>query len=87
MSKSQKIEKWIIEKYDVRYNDVLFRPELLPKTNQNTSWIPLDDRMLSSLIRAIEKEIEIRPAKDLLYTILESDFSPSYNPFQDFLDE
>lgn len=84
MSKSQKIEKWIMEKYDVRYNDVLFRPELLPKINENTSWIPLDDRMLSSLIRAIEKEIEIRPAKDLLYTILESDFSPSYNPFQDF---
>jgi len=84
-SKSQKIESWLDSEYQIRYNDVLFRPELLQKNiPENKNWIPLDDRMLSSLIRAIEKDIEIRPAKDMLYTILESDFSKSFNPFHQF---
>lgn len=85
MSKSQKIERWLMENFEIRYNDVLFRSELLQKSIvNNTTWLPLDDRMLSSLIRAIERDIEIRPAKDMLYTILESDFCPSYNPFEVF---
>ncbi len=86
MSKTDKIEKWLTDNYYVRYNDILFRPELLSKKTEPRVWISLDDRMLSSLIRAIEKQIEIRPSKELLFSILESDFTPSFNPFTTFFD-
>lgn len=83
MSKDEKIENWISKHYAVRYNTILFRPELC-KLTEKKEWIPMDDRILSSIIRAMSKDLEFRPTKDLVYSILESDFSKSYNPFQDF---
>ncbi|WP_028523192.1 VapE domain-containing protein [Runella limosa] len=86
MSKTKKIEKWISDTFDTRYNKVLYRPELKIKSSKESDWTPLDDRFLSSLIRRIENDIEIRPSKDLLYTILESDFTKEFDPFKTFFE-
>ncbi len=82
MSKTAKIERWILDNYEIRYNEILFRPELNPKGE--SYWIELNDRLLSTLIRQIERDIEIRPSKDLMFAIMESDFAKSFNPFNDY---
>lgn len=85
MSKTKKIENWLNKEFELRYNKVLFRPELKQRSlGEKAFWIPLDDRLLSSLIRAIENDIEIRPSKDLMFSILESDFTPDFDPFLNF---
>src|SRR5690606_37372660 len=70
--------KMAIKRYaDIKYNEVLQRYEINGEQ--------MDTRRFNSLYVHVRKNVEGRPpSAELVRSIIESDFTPSYNPVHDF---
>jgi predicted P-loop ATPase len=78
-----KIESFLTQHYDVRFNVVMGRPEIRLKSVQQFK--VLTDRIFHSVLRHINKST-IKCSDKQLKSILHSDFLNSYNPFVDYFD-
>ncbi|MBO6793229.1 MAG: hypothetical protein JJ895_04925 [Balneolaceae bacterium] len=75
------IEGYLKYHYDFRYNEVLDRVELKPK--KGNEWELLSKREFNSLHRKIKNDGGTIGAESL-NSLLESDFSPTYNPMIEY---
>ena len=80
ISKNIQIEEFLSERYEFRYNTVLYRAEYRPRETGN--YVAIDRYRINTLKRALDKEINVQTSPENLYSIIESDFSPRINPVQ-----
>jgi predicted P-loop ATPase len=73
------IEMWLRQNYTLRYNEVFKKIEL----NGNI----LDDRGFNSLFISGRKLFDKELTKDLLFSLVDSDFTGSYNPIIEFFEK
>lgn len=79
------IQSFLNERYILRYNVLLGAIECKDKTSEFQEFKTVDNRMFASIANAIYLEgIEAKDAD--IKRILNSDFVPSYDPIQDYLD-
>ena len=89
------IEQFLRDNIFLRHNVVTRRVECrIPESDAFADWIadglptgkwlPISDRIVNTLWRAMSKTKVVR-TKDL-YQVIESDFSPDYNPFTHYLE-
>ncbi|NCA76150.1 MAG: virulence-associated E family protein [Alphaproteobacteria bacterium] len=76
------IEAYLSNHYQLRYNIVTSKLEIRKFAN-STSFVPLTDYQENSLLREILKS-NLKCSATLLRSILYSDFSNFYDPFQDY---
>ena len=72
------IKKYIKYNYDLKRNSV--------SRNLELDGEPINDTMLNSIFVSIRTE-EKKATKDLVFSIIFSDFIPTYNPFFDFFEK
>ncbi|OJX28727.1 MAG: hypothetical protein BGO86_15565 [Chryseobacterium sp. 36-9] len=77
------IEEYLNVKYLFRYNIVSMRTEY--SLIENNNFRPLDERKLKSLFIELNRN-NINVAKTNLESLLNSDYSTTFNPFTDFFD-
>jgi hypothetical protein len=79
--KQDDVIKMVIKRYaDIRYNEILQRYEIDGKQ--------MDTRLFNSLYVYVRKQVEGRPpSSELIRSIIESDFIPTYNPVAEFCDK
>ena len=82
-SKNERIEAYLQEKYDFRFNVIKSKPEYRTK-NEKTSFQPVTKFSLNSFKRRIDTELGISTSAENIRTILESDFSPKVHPVKDY---
>ncbi|ATS06120.1 virulence-associated protein E [Porphyromonas gingivalis] len=80
ISKNIQIEEFLSERYEFRYNTILYRAEYRPRETGN--YVAIDRYRINTLKRALDKEINVQTSPENLYSIIESDFSPRINPVQ-----
>ncbi|WP_311156819.1 VapE domain-containing protein [Prevotella nigrescens] len=80
ISKNIQIEEFLSERYEFRYNTVLYRAEYRPRGVED--YVAIDRYCINTLKRALDKEINVQTSPENLYSIIESDFSPRINPVQ-----
>ena len=71
----------------LRYNEITTRIEYLETDEQSEKcgqWLPINDRRVNSLWA--EMSTITRVNKQDLYSIIESDYVPPFNPFKDYFD-
>ena len=79
-SKNAQIEEFLSARYEFRYNTVLHRAEYRPRGTGD--YTAVDRYRINTLKRALDKEADVQTSPENLYSIIESDFSPSVNPVQ-----
>lgn len=82
-SKNERIEAYLQEKYDFRFNVIKSKPEYRMK-NDNNPFHPVTKFALNSFKRRIDTELGISTSAENIRTILESDFSPKVHPVKDY---
>lgn len=82
-SKNERIEAYLQEKYNFRFNVIKSKPEYRTKDG-NYSFQPVTKFALNSFKRRIDIELNISTSADNIRTILESDFSPKVHPVKDY---
>lgn len=82
-SKNERIEAYLQEKYDFRFNVIKSKPEYRIK-DSNCSFQPVTKFALNSFKRRIDTELGFSTSADNIRTILESDFSPKVHPVKDY---
>ncbi len=85
-SKNERIEGYLQEQYDFRFNTVKSKPEFRPK-NGNTPFVPVTKFALNSFKRELDTRIGAATSADNLRAILESDFSPKVNPVREYFEQ
>ncbi|MFN3851680.1 MAG: VapE domain-containing protein [Spirosomataceae bacterium] len=82
-NKVSKLEKYLLDNYNFRYNEVLKETEIKPKRSE-IEFIGLDERKLSD-IRIELSKVGFNGFKGILDDLLKSSsFAPSFNPFEDY---
>ena len=78
-----KLEKYLLEQYNFRYNEVTKKTEFKPK-NDKRAFGGLDERELANLRIELSKR-GLKGFKSLLDDLLKSSsFAPSFNPFNEY---
>lgn len=81
-SKIQRIEKYLSHFWEFRYNIMEDEPEYKPREGEK-GWTKVEDRFASSVMRKMEYD-GMMVSSNRLRSILISDFSPEFDPFQDY---
>lgn len=71
--------KAFLKTYDLKFNEITRNYELNGE--------PMTDRDYNSLYIKAKEQVDIKITKDLLFSIIDSDNTPSYNPFSDFINK
>lgn len=71
--------KAFLKIYDLKFNEITRNYELNGE--------PMTDRDYNSLYIKAKEQVDIKITKDLLFSIIDSDNTPSYNPFSDFINK
>lgn len=71
--------KAFLQTYDLKFNEITRNYELNGE--------PMTDRDYNSLYIKAKEQVDIKITKDLLFSIIDSDNTPSYNPFSDFINK
>lgn len=82
-SKNERIEAYLREKYDFRFNVIKSKPEYRPK-NDERLFQPVTKYALNSFKRRIDTEIGLSTSAENIRAILESDFSPKVHPVKEY---
>jgi predicted P-loop ATPase len=82
-SKNGRIETYLREKYDFRFNVIKSKPEYHSK-EEGASFQPVTKFALNSFKRSIDIEVGISTSAENIRTILESDFSSKVHPVKDY---
>lgn len=82
-SKNERIEAYLQQKYDFRFNVIKSKPEYRIKTG-NCIFQPVTKFALNSFKRRIDTELGISTSAENIRNILESDFSPKVHPVKDY---
>lgn len=82
-SKNERIEAFLREKYDFRFNTVKSRTEFRDKAD-GLSFAPLTKFDINSMRRSLDASQGINTSGDNIRAILESDFCPKVNPVQEY---
>lgn len=85
-SKNERIEAFLREKYDFRFNVIKSKPEYRTR-NDNSIFHPVTRFALNSFKRRIDTELGISTSAENIRTILESDFSPKVHPVKDYFQQ
>lgn len=68
-----------LKQYDLKFNEITRDYEIDGR--------PMIDRDYNTLYISAKKSIDIKITKDLLFSIIDSDHTDSYHPFQDFINK
>lgn len=71
--------KAFLSEYGMKFNEITRHIEIDGKI--------LDDRSYNSIYIRAKEVVSEKVSKDLLFSIMESEFTPEYNPFMDFFEE
>jgi predicted P-loop ATPase len=82
-SKNERIEEYLQEKYDFRFNVIKTKPEYRIK-DDDSPFQPVTKFALNSFKRRIDTELGISTSAENIRTILESDFSPKVHPIKNY---
>lgn len=82
-SKNERIETFLRERYDFRFNTVKSRTEFREREVE-TPFLPLSKFDINSMRRRLDASIGIVTSGDNIRAILESDFCPKVNPVQEY---
>jgi predicted P-loop ATPase len=82
-SKNERIEAYLREKYDFRFNVIKSKPEYRMKDN-DCAFQPVTKYALNSFKRWVDTEIGLSTSAENIRAILESDFSPKVHPVKEF---
>lgn len=82
-SKNERIEEYLQEKYDFRFNVIKSKPEYRIK-DDDSPFQPVTKFALNSFKRRIDTELGISTSAENIRTILESDFSPKVHPIKNY---
>ncbi|GAB6394283.1 MAG: DUF3874 domain-containing protein [Bacteroidales bacterium] len=77
------MQNWLLERFNGRFNVITQKVELRKK-EPGAVWVPGDNRLLKSLWRAMRLDGITCHVNDVA-NLTESDFSPAFNPFEDYL--
>ena len=83
------MERFLDSTIRVRYNTIVSQPEWSPVNGddgeQDTPWSLLTNNDLNSLWRRMSKHTGLTLDPNQLKNLLNSDYSPQYNPFEEFV--
>lgn len=82
-SKNERIESFLREKYQFRFNTVKSRTEFHPLAT-NEMYFPLTKFDINSMRRLLDASQGITTSAENIRAILESDFCPKINPVQEY---
>ncbi len=82
-SKNERIEAYLRERYDFRFNVIKSKPEYRIKGN-DLQFQPVTKFALNSFKRGIDTGIGISTSAENIRAILESDFSPKVHPVKEY---
>ena len=82
-SKNERIESFLREKYQFRFNTVKSRTEFRP-AETNEMYSPLTKFDINSIRRLLDASQGITTSAENIRAILESDFCPKVNPVQEY---
>ena len=82
-SKNERIETFLRERYDFRFNTVKSRTEFRDKESDNT-FSPLTKFDINSMRRLLDATVGVSTSGENIRSILESDFCPKVNPVQEY---
>ena len=85
----EEIQSFLESHIKLRYNEITFRVECCVPTDSKKGtdkeeWQPINDRKVNSLWVAMSKQKRVN--KQDMYSIIESEYVPSYNPFVAYLE-
>jgi predicted P-loop ATPase len=87
LTKRQKTENWLSEKYFVRYNTIKYCVEFARITkSKNPVFSELTDRDMNTMLREIDANTDIAINGNLLYSVLTSAFAKDFNPINDYFE-
>lgn len=81
-SKNELIEKYLVLKYDFRFNTIKQKPEFR-QLGENSRFVPVDKYSLNSFKRELDAN-GLNSSSDNIKQILESSFSDRVNPIKDY---
>lgn len=82
-SKNERIESFLLQRYDFRFNVVKSKPEFR-RRDTKTPFSPVSKFDINSFKREMDKAIGISTSSDNIRAILESDFSLKAHPVKDY---
>ena len=82
-SKNERIENFLRERYNFRFNTVKSRTEFHPSATDEL-FSPLTKFDINSMRRSLDASTGINTSGDNIRAILESDFCPKVNPVQEY---
>ena len=82
-SKNERIENFLRERYDFRFNTLKSRTEFRERESK-TPFSPLGKFDINSMRRLLDAQTGINTSGDNIRAILESDFCPKVNPVQEY---
>ncbi len=82
-SKNERIEAFLHERYDFRFNTIKSRTEFRERISKSP-FSPLSKFDINSMRRLLDASIGINTSGDNIRAILESDFCPKVNPVQEY---
>ena len=82
-SKNERIESFLLQRYDFRFNVVKSKPEFRRK-GTDYPFSPVTKIDLNSFKREMDKDIGITTSSENIRSILESDFSPKIHPVREY---
>jgi len=85
-SKNERIESFLLRRYDFRFNIVKSKPEFRFK-GTNKPFSPVSKFDINSFKREMDKTIGISTSSDNIRAILESDFSPKVHPVREYFNQ
>ena len=68
----------------LRCNEITARVEYLSDAEDGETWLPINDRKVNSLWAELSRAMRVNKLD--LYSIIESDYVPLFNPFRDYLE-
>jgi Predicted P-loop ATPase and inactivated derivatives len=85
-SKNERIEAYLQEKYDCRFNVIKTKPEYRIK-NSGSLFQPVTKFVLNSFKRRIDTDLGISTSVENIRAILESDFSTKVHPVKEYFQQ
>lgn len=82
-SKNEKIEAYLRERYDFRFNVIKSKPEYRIK-KEGSLFKPVSKFVLNSFKREVDTRQGVSTSADNIRAILESDFSPKVHPVKEY---
>ena len=82
MSKRQKVETFLAENYDFRFN--VLTSTIYFKAKEDTDFKPHVDYDMNSIIRKIDAEQDLQVSESMYVSIVKSDFTPQFHPIKHY---